>query len=54
MTVTVTRPDGERTRNVEIVITFDGDSTATAIVNGEEVEIDLSTREGRLPFRRLR
>ena len=54
VTVTVTRADGERTRTVDIVITFDGTSVATALVNGEEVEIDLSTRRDRLPFRRLR
>lgn len=53
MTVTVTGPNGERTRSVTIVITFDGDSTATALINGEETEIDLSTRVGHLPFRRF-
>jgi hypothetical protein len=52
MTVTVTGPGGTRTREVDIVVTFDGDSTATAIVNGEPREIDLTTRDGRLPFRR--
>lgn len=51
MTVTVSRPDGERTRNVEIVITFDGTEIAIAVVNGEAMEIDLSTRDGRRPVR---
>jgi hypothetical protein len=52
MTVTVTSSEGTRTRNVDISITFDGDSTATATINGETREIDLTTRDGRLPFRR--
>jgi hypothetical protein len=52
MTVTVTGPNGSRTRDVEIVITFDGTSIATAVVNGDTREIDLTTRDGRLPFRR--
>jgi hypothetical protein len=34
-----------------MTITFDGDETAVAVVNGETVEIDLSAREGRRPFR---
>ncbi len=54
VTVTISGPDGERTRTVLVVITFNGSSTATAVVNGEEYQIDLSTREGRLPLRRLR
>lgn len=54
MTVTVRRTDGERTRSVEVVITFDGTAVATAVVNGEAVEIDLSTRAGRLPLLRRR
>jgi hypothetical protein len=54
ITVHVTHPEGERTRTVEVVITFDGSSTATAVVNGEEMEIDLSAREGRWPLRRFR
>ena len=36
---------------VVVVITFDGDETATAVVDGEAVEIDLSTREGRRPLK---
>ena len=39
------------TREMEMTITFDGDETAIAIVNGEEFEIDLSTPEGRRPWR---
>jgi hypothetical protein len=54
MSVTATRPDGERTRNIEVVITFDGTAIATAVVNGEVMEIDLSAREGRHPLHRPR
>jgi hypothetical protein len=34
------------------VITFDGSAFATAVVNGEAMEIDLSAREGRNPLHR--
>lgn len=47
-TVRVSGPRGERTRTVRIAITFDGDSSATALINGETVEIDLKT--GRIAF----
>jgi hypothetical protein len=50
MTVTRSGLLGERTRTVDIVITFDGDSTATAVIDGKTVEIDLTTPPGRLPF----
>lgn len=53
MTVTRTGPDGTVTREVEIVITFDGSSIAVAVVNGETMEIDLSERD-RNPLRRRR
>ncbi len=43
--------EGDVERDVVIVITFDGDETATAVINGETVEIDLSTREGGHPLR---
>jgi hypothetical protein len=43
---------GSETREVEVVITFDGTATATATINGEAMEIDLSTRDGRNPLRR--
>ncbi len=46
----VNGPNGDVERDVVVVITFDGDVTATAVVNGEAVEIDLSTREGRRPL----
>jgi len=52
MTATLTRPDRTVTRSVEIVITFDGTAIATAIVNGEAMEIDLAARAGRNPLRR--
>ena len=48
----VNGPNGDETRVAEITITFDGDETATIVVNGEEREIDLTTREGRSPFGR--
>jgi hypothetical protein len=51
LTVTLTGPDGSRTRTVDVVITFDGTSTATAVVNGVTREIDLSARDGRHPLR---
>lgn len=44
-------PAGDVERDVVVVITFDGDETATAVINGESVEIDLSTREGGHPLR---
>ncbi len=47
----VNGPDGDVEKDVVVVITFDGDETATAVVNGEAVEIDLSTREGRRPLK---
>lgn len=54
MTVTRTGPDGSTTRTLELVITFDGTSTALLTVNGEEREIDLSARAGINPLRRRR
>jgi len=54
MTATHTTADGTRTRQVEIVVTFNGSAIVTAIVNGEVMEIDLSTRMGRNPLRRSR
>ena len=51
MVMTRTTPDGTETREVEIVITFDGTETATAVVNGEVMEIDLTDRQRRHPFR---
>ena len=51
LTVTVMGPSGTRTRDVDVVIEFDGTSQATATVNGETRLIDLTTRDGRLPFR---
>ena len=52
MTVTRAGADGQTTRSVEIVITFDGTAIATALVNGELVEFDLSTRSRGNPVRR--
>ena len=49
----VNGPNGDETRIANITITFDGDETAIIVVNGEEMEIDLTTREGRGPLRGL-
>lgn len=47
MSVTVTGgPNGDFTREVEVTITFDGDATANAVIDGEPFEIDLSARAG--------
>ena len=54
LTLTRVTPDGTRSREVQVVITFDGSEIATAVVNGETMQIDLSTRDGRHPFRRHR
>lgn len=52
MSVTVVNgPNGDETKKVTVVITFDGDNTATAVVNGETYEIDLDARPGSLPIR---
>ncbi len=48
--VVVNGPKGDSSRTVDVTVTFDGDSTATAVINGETVEIDLSTRKGRFPI----
>lgn len=53
MKVTVVNgPNGDVTRDVRVVVTFDGDNTATAVVNGETYEIDLDARQGGHPLRR--
>ena len=44
--------NGDETRDVTVVITFDGDATATAVVNGETYEIDLDARAGSFPLGR--
>ena len=51
MTGTRTDANGTRTRSMEMTITFDGDETANAVVNGEEVEIDLSAPRDRKPWK---
>ena len=50
MTSTRTDADGSETREMELTIIFDGDETATVIVNGETMEIDLSARGARRPI----
>ena len=49
-----TNSDGARTKEVGIVITFDGSQFAQAIVNGEAIEIDLAAKDRRKPFRKKR
>jgi len=48
----VNGPDGDVAKNVDVVIVFDGSSTAAGTINGETFEIDLTAREGRFPLRR--
>lgn len=45
-------PNGDETRERTVVITFDGDNTATMRVGDEEFEIDLDDRQGRRPDRK--
>jgi hypothetical protein len=53
--VTVTGgPNGDQTRERTAVITFNGTQNVTVNVNGDEFELDLSTRPGILPRLRLR
>ena len=52
MVGTRTNAQGTETRAIEMIITFNGTSIATAVVNGETVEIDLSARPGMIPLRR--
>jgi hypothetical protein len=47
----VNGPNGDVERDIVVVITFDGDNTANAVINGEAVEIDLSAREGHNPMK---
>ena len=52
LSVTVVNgPNGDVTRNVNVVITFNGTNTATAVANGETYEIDLDTRPGGFPLK---
>ncbi|MDH5759604.1 MAG: hypothetical protein OEZ65_08435 [Gemmatimonadota bacterium] len=44
--------DEPRVRVIDVVITFNGTSVVTAVVNGETFEIDLATLAGRNPVRR--
>jgi hypothetical protein len=50
----VNGPNGDVGRTLDVTVTFDGTSTATAVINGETVEIDLTTRPGHFPIRRGR
>ena len=52
MTVVRSGPNGESTRAVEVVVTFNGTSMVSAVVNGEAIDIDLSARDGRSPLHR--
>jgi hypothetical protein len=44
--------NGDETRSRTAVVTFNGTQFATLTLDGETMEIDLSTRGGRSPFRR--
>ncbi len=50
----VNGPDGDVERDVDVTVTFDGDATATAVVNGETFEIDLTARADGFPLRHRR
>ena len=42
--------NGDFTKDVDVTVTFNGTSTATALIDGETVEIDLATRQGHFPI----
>ena len=46
-----TNGDETKTRSADITITFDGDETATIVVNGKEREIDLTAKRGKHPLK---
>ena len=50
--VIVNGPNGDETRTRHVVITFNGTQLVTMTVDDESFEVDLSTRDGRHPFRR--
>lgn len=50
--VIINGPNGDETRTRSVVVTFNGTQFATLTLDGEPMEIDLSTRSGRSPFRR--
>jgi hypothetical protein len=50
--VIVNGPNGDETRSRTAVVTFNGTQFATLTLDGETIEIDLSTRSGKSPFRR--
>jgi len=54
MVATRTTAEGTETREVSILITFDGSQYADAVVNGESIEIDLAAEDRRRPFRHKR
>jgi hypothetical protein len=50
--VVVNGRNGDIDKTVNVTITFDGDETATGVVDGETFEIDLTAREGGFPLGR--
>ena len=46
-------PNGDQTRERTVVITFNGTQNVTVNVNGDEFELDLSTKPGFLPHLRM-
>lgn len=47
-------PGGDRSRTLDVTVTFDGDSTALVTIGDRTFEIDLAARDGRNPLRRIR
>lgn len=45
-------PNGDETRSRTVVVAFNGTQFATLTLDGNTMEIDLSTRSGKSPFRR--
>ena len=50
--VIVNGPNGDETRTRDVLMVFNGTQFATMTVGDETFEVDLSTRDGRHPFRR--
>ena len=44
--------NGDETRTKNVVVTFNGTQFASMTIDGEELEVDLSARKGKHPFRK--
>lgn len=51
-TVTLTTPEGTRSKTREVIITFNGTQYPDMTVDGEAFEVDLGARDRDVPFRR--